>query len=368
MLNEFLRCLHDPAFNLPIKVEHYHELIDEIEYYGISPQVYHLLKSQGRLEQTALFFQVRLKQIYKEAMYQNIFIKSQTKELFSLLENIEVEVIPLKGVYFAERFFGHIGARGTSDIDILVKREDVAAAVECVKELGFLQEGDPIPLHFHISFSKRIPSSPIPLTIEIHWDVVKSQTARMDILQFWESAIPLEDYTYVKQLSDYHSFYMIGLHGWRHNLDSPKYYIDIIQMIHILKEKINYDTLLEDAKSHQTYKRMIRTLSIIYQQYPNLNKTLVFPYQKRKQYPTIFSREMISTIDLYKDFIDYQFFSYDTFLHNFIEVGNWMVPTRREITKELDHTDENTSYVRDFLFLYKQRLLSMVKALFVKTQ
>ncbi|PWW17162.1 hypothetical protein DFO73_1306 [Cytobacillus oceanisediminis] len=38
-----------------------------------------------------------------------------------MMVQIEVEASPLKGVTFAEKYFGHLGGRGTSDIDLFMR-------------------------------------------------------------------------------------------------------------------------------------------------------------------------------------------------------------------------------------------------------
>ncbi len=192
-------------------------------------------------------------------------------------------------------------------------------------------------------------------------------SSNFNIEKCWMNAIQFNDYRYVKQLSNYDTFYMICLHGWRHNLDSPKYYIDIIQMIHELKDGINYHTLLEDAKDQKTYRRLVRTLCTVYQEFFYLNDVLIFQQQNQKKYPTIFSRSTTTRVDLYKDFISYQFFSYDSFAHSVKEFRTWVFPSKRDISNELNNDINRNSYVFDFIFLYKQRLSGMLRALFVKT-
>jgi hypothetical protein len=88
---------------------------------GISPQVYFLLKEHGKLDETPDFFHNQLKENYKKVFFQNLFIKSQLELLLQDFENKGIDVIPLKGVYFAEKYFGNIGARRTSDIDLLIR-------------------------------------------------------------------------------------------------------------------------------------------------------------------------------------------------------------------------------------------------------
>ncbi len=188
MINQLIKCLYAPVINLPKEEDFYHQVSKEIEASSISSQIYFLLKERHQLENVPLFFQNRLKQKYQEALYQNFFIRSQTNQIFNRFEKMELEVIPLKGVYFAEKYFGHIGARATSDIDLLIKKQNLNRAVEAVKSLGFEIESQPIPSHFHSSFSKKIPGSSIPLTVEIHWDVVKETTSNFKIKEFWDQS------------------------------------------------------------------------------------------------------------------------------------------------------------------------------------
>ncbi|WP_456277327.1 nucleotidyltransferase family protein [Bacillus sp. AK128] len=367
MLDTFISELYDPSEVLPKQAEYYQRLLNEIDQHGISSQIYNVLHRQGRLNQTPVFFQEYLHKEYKETLYLNLFIKNQLKMILSAFEEKSIEVIPIKGIGFAEHYFGHIGARGTSDIDILINREDLVSAIECVKSLGFILLDEQIPFHFHVSLSKNIPGSPLPLNVEIHWNIVKDQTSSFEISEFWKRSSNMEGYEYVKKLSDYHTFYLICLHGWRHNLDSAKYYIDLIQLIMYVKD-IDYKLLLEDARRHKTYRRMIRTLSILYKEFPFLHKVIRFPYAKDKNYITTFNNQDASKLEVYKDFIAFQFLSYDSFRHIFLEFGNWCIPTRKEILVELKKHKAEESYFADIKSLYTHRISSIVKALFVKTQ
>ncbi|WKB35513.1 nucleotidyltransferase family protein [Terrilactibacillus sp. S3-3] len=142
-------------------------------------------------------------------------------------EALGIEVIPLKGVFFAEKYFGHIGARATTDIDLLVKPEQIEEAVKCVKEMGFTDEEKYPSFHYHYVFCKKIFGLSKNIKVEIHQHVLRSKTSELNINSFWEKAIPLKNYKFVKELSNFHTFYYICLHGWKHKLNSIKYFIDI---------------------------------------------------------------------------------------------------------------------------------------------
>lgn len=361
MIHQLIASLYNPKVTMPSDERFYTEVLKDINNDSVFSQLYFLMKQRDVLEQTPLFFQKKLKMHHQTALYQNIFIKKQMELLFDLFEEARIETIPLKGVYFAEEYFGHIGARATTDIDLLIRKKDIQQAVHAVKKLGFDLEEEPIPSHFHASFSKMIPGSPYPLTVEIHWDILKETTADLQIEEFWKEARPVSPYGKVKALSGYHTFYMICLHGWRHNLDSPKYYLDIIQMIDVLKGKLPYERLFQDAKRHQTVKRMGRTLSLVYEKYPMLTDIAplgAYIAPKKKQ-----GQKQGSRFASYAQFIGYQFFSYDTIRHSSVELKLWLLPTRRDLLSQVNQDPKRFSYFSLLSRLYKKRCLNAVKAL-----
>jgi hypothetical protein len=116
---------------------------------------------------------------------------------------------------------------------------------------------------------------------------------------------------------------MICLHGWRHNLDSLKYFLDIVQMIDVLRDELDFEILLRDAVSLKTFNRIVRTLTIVYQQFPYLNKVKKFPNKKKI---THWEYHSVKGFKRYVDFLDYQLFSYDSMKHSLIELPHWIFP------------------------------------------
>ena len=54
--------------------------------------------------------------------------------------------------------------------------DELSLTERIVKNIGYIIEETRIPFHFHSSFSKAIPGSDIPLTVELHWNVIKENT------------------------------------------------------------------------------------------------------------------------------------------------------------------------------------------------
>jgi hypothetical protein len=326
---EFLSFLYDRELVLSEDATRYEQWLLDDDILAIGPQVYSLLQQQGRLNDVPAFFQEKMKERFQASFYRNLFIKNQTMEILHTFEARGIEVIPLKGVVFSEMYFGHLGARPTSDIDLLVRKDDLHRAIEYVQELGFQVEEEEIKGHFHSSFSKELPGSQIPLTVELHWGILSENNALLEIQEFWKQSKPVPSYVHVKELSNFHTFYMICLHSWRHNLDSLKHYLDMIQLIMILGEELDYERLMQDATRHKTKKRLVRTLSILYQECAFLEKIKPFPYKKGSSYLSYDAKKdrFGSRLRRYADFIDYQFLSYDNASHMIHEVVKWVKRT-----------------------------------------
>jgi hypothetical protein len=120
--------------------------------------------------------------------------------------------------------------------------------IHLVKSIGFSIEGEQLDDHFHCSFCKAIPGSPTLLVVGIHWNLVKESTAKFTIDDLWNQAIPLENHLHIKELSPNHTLYMICLHGWRHNLESLKYFLDIIQVIYKDPDILDFESIFKLAK------------------------------------------------------------------------------------------------------------------------
>ncbi|MCA1010069.1 nucleotidyltransferase family protein [Halobacillus halophilus] len=343
---------------LNYSIDEYHRLAGLIQKEQVGSQILHLLKQHHQLDETPGFFQDYLVKESQYSLYQNLFIKSQMNKILDQLELCKIELIPIKGVIFGEKYFGHAGARATSDIDLLVRDEQVGEVVRVVKELGFQYEEEMIEGHFHCSLSKEIPGSSIPLVVEIHWNLMEESNTHLTPAEFFSTAEPYDGYKFVKVLSPAHTFYFMCLHAWRHNLDSARHYLDLIQVISVSQHTIIPGEILEMARKHSTLKRVLRTLSDVYYHYPFLEVWLPFPelsapwYKKNRNIPLL----------SYLKFFDYQFLSYDQSIHRLREIFKWIIPNKKSVENELKEGRSSVVFL-NYLRLYRQRVSSLWRAL-----
>lgn len=325
MIHHLIEAVYIPGKQLPTDRAFYEKALPAIKRFAMAPQLYHLLSNASLPEHPPDWFMQRLKQEAKQAGLRNIILRSQLMQLLRAFEHHQINVIPIKGTCFAEKYFGHVGARPTSDLDLLIKPQHLEQAINLVKALGYVEEHEGIPDHFHRSFGMWIHDSSVPLNVELHWSLLKQSTSNFNIDRFWRQATLWEGYRHVRELTLEHTFYMICLHGWRHNMDSPRYYLDILQLIHRHGKDIEYERVLQMARQDRTLRRIVRTLSIVYSRYPGLHTIKAFPDQRKVRWRRERGFEgQRRAVMQYLDFIDYQFLSFDRPLHSMKELRDCM--------------------------------------------
>ncbi|QSO45458.1 nucleotidyltransferase family protein [Alicyclobacillus mengziensis] len=250
-----------------------HKLLDEINQAGIVAQTVNLMREKAQFENLPVDLWGELVLRHQRIVEQSLFIHHYHELICSTLEAAQLPVIPLKGILYAERFYGHFAARGTSDIDLLVRECDVARVVKLLRNLGFQGPSRFNPIHFHCVMWKSIPSvKSTMLNVEIHWSLMHRGLSNLDIEMFWADSTPRTHFTYIRELSIQHTFYATCLHGVNHKMDSLKYSLDIAHLLYRFGHQINLQTLLAQAKRDKTYNRVCTVLAKVYQQFPSLHR------------------------------------------------------------------------------------------------
>jgi len=163
---------------------------------GVTPLLYrHIMKTPGSANIPEDFLQ-NLREISLSTLKRNLRIFKDVGQILRALAEQKIPVIPLKGVYLAEKVYGNIGLRSMVDVDLLVHRPDLARAMVVMEGLGYrplypldierecqnwhhlpklLRHGS-MNLEFHWTL---LPvNSPFHITIEQLWD--RSQSAILE--------------------------------------------------------------------------------------------------------------------------------------------------------------------------------------------
>ncbi|MFB5189238.1 nucleotidyltransferase family protein [Alicyclobacillus fastidiosus] len=324
--------------------------IEEIETYSIAAQVYQLLRDTDTLDRVPEFFRNYVSRKHEKTMFQNLYIKHQQEVIFDALERADIGVIPLKGILFAERYFGHWSARGSSDIDLLVAKEDVDRTIECLRSLGYSGPARYNPIHFHCVLWKETNHREMPLNVEVHWGLVKERDSRMNVKDLWKHSVPVHEYQCIRELSVQNAFYAICLHGANHRMDSYKYVLDIVQMVHRRGQDIDYPKLFTQAGDDGTARRIAAVLAYVYQQFPHLHQIKPLDARKWSLIPpgAIFSSWPILLLDRWSD--------------RFRLLYDVVVPAREVALWHLKD-DSNVTASNVYIRFYLRRMLRPVRKL-----
>ncbi|MFC4776142.1 nucleotidyltransferase family protein [Paenibacillus sp. GCM10023252] len=288
-------------------------ILEDLERFEISPPVYHLLKSKELLDEVPEFISAALKMKTERVFFNNLFIRSEMRRLLSRMDELQIDVIPLKGVQLAETYFGHLSARGTSDIDLLIRPMDLQRTSELLEKLGYEKEDEADSAHFHQVYTKSFSNQLFDsLSVEIHWNILRGHTSNTQVDALWEQAEPMLPYRYVHELTTQHTFYHLCLHGYNHHILSLKYVIDIVHFLYTKAEHIDYSELFEQAKRDGNYSKMIIVLTHVYDLFPSLRAARPLPEEKR--WPLWDLQLMRKQVADVKDMQYYLFRMFSTFM------------------------------------------------------
>lgn len=262
----------------PLSEEEYFGVAEDIFRFDISPQVCR------RLDETGISIHIppgllrRLQAHTEQVKWQNFYIKSRQKSVLSAFEEAGIPVILLKGTRLAERYFGGLEGRGTTDIDLLLRKGDREQAGALLARLGFRKAvGDPGHFHDEYVSSRDSGREAYPLCIEVHWNIAREDMSDTDTESLWEEAVGCDSYKHIYELGRLHTFYHLCLHGMNHHMMSLKYLLDVVRLVHEMAGELDYEQLLLLASKDRNGMKMRIALSLAYELFPHLHSVKPLP-------------------------------------------------------------------------------------------
>lgn len=277
MITAFVKTLYGLGRDWPTEEAAYRQLLEELDHHALSAAVCDRLKRSGRMKETPFFFREELGRRHEAGFVQNLLIKHETEKLLRQFDGMGIAVMPLKGTVLAEMYFGHFAARSTSDIDLLVRPEQMDDAVRAVQACGYNRPEASSPVHYHAEWCKDAAGLPEPVTVELHWSFVQQGVADMDVEALWREAVPLGDYRHVRVMSPEATFYTLCLHGASHQMESGKYVLDLLHMLCEHGDAIRLDSVLARARRDRTVNRVKASLGVVYHLFPELEGRVPLP-------------------------------------------------------------------------------------------
>jgi Uncharacterised nucleotidyltransferase len=192
------------------------------------------------------------------------------RELFrlsSLLKAAGHEFILLKGPYLAERFFGGIDRRAFSDLDILIKREDLAAVERLLCSSGYTQKSSSfLSRSLTTRFAYAYDFVKANVAVDLHWQFSAQPTHGLDYEAIWREKQPFtlrrhrfhvlsDEYEVVFKLISIFTDLEMGMARLR-----P--FVDLHFIVQKVSHRFDWEAFLEHRKRERTRRLSLTVLAL----------------------------------------------------------------------------------------------------------
>ncbi|MFH1202023.1 MAG: nucleotidyltransferase family protein [Candidatus Omnitrophota bacterium] len=154
----------------------------------IYPLLYYNLKSIFDASKTfPAEIYSRIKVSYQFNLANNLKLWTEFLRVKNQFNNIDINHIPLKGMIFIHSLYSKFGLRCLSDIDILIKENDISACEKQLIKLGYQKEKFVSLAYrqkFHCHYSFFNPDKKIML--ELHWAFAPPRPRVIDLTEVWQ--------------------------------------------------------------------------------------------------------------------------------------------------------------------------------------
>jgi hypothetical protein len=172
-----------------VSAEEWRMVAELAQQHGVKPLLYHHLKSLDLALPGAIADE--LKQEYLKQAQRNIRLYQELSKLLRLLQEKNIAVIVLKGAHLAEAVYDNIGLRSMSDVDLLVRKDDLQRVEQELLALdGMPEDCNRVIAQDNYHFGYKLPRN--DLRVEIHWTIfASSYPIQVDVEGLWSRAQPV---------------------------------------------------------------------------------------------------------------------------------------------------------------------------------
>lgn len=228
--------------------------ITQARHHGIAASAYlHLKQLNNDIPEGV---KKRLRKMYLWNVAHNLKLWSALEEILGAFNQANIEAIPLKGIFLAEHLHGHIGSRSSSDLDLLVRREDFPRAKNELARIGYVPTRRPYSKEFignflrHQAFSKPHPSHN-GAYLEIHWNFYVKRPKEFDMSPVWKNAISININGFrVLALSPSDTLLHLAINLRLHGYLSLRLFGDLYALMARYQQEIDWHYVIRQAEAN----------------------------------------------------------------------------------------------------------------------
>ncbi|MFM1771025.1 MAG: hypothetical protein RLZZ71_167 [Bacteroidota bacterium] len=206
-----------------------------------------------------------LENLYNKVLTQNIIILHAFDQLREIFISNKIPFIPLKGVDLIHHLYNDPGVRGTSDIDILIKKSDLKKVRAIFKENNYHES-----IVDEYEFIGKLTKNPSPyqyskngVNVDLHILLNRADEHAIGIEQFWLSA-KQKNQTYEYELDPDFKFLHLCLHLHKHLYGISFKFIWLYDLMLMRGHgNLNTERIQQLATSHHFFTELNEVLELL---------------------------------------------------------------------------------------------------------
>lgn len=216
----------------------------------------------------------RLRGVYRYHWCRNQLLLAELRRLLPALRELGVEVLLLKGAALIHRYYHDPGIRPMSDLDIMIRPEDMEAVFALLRERGWQPKVQADldrmrtrrlihAVDFRRDWNGRV------LEIDVHWTPLHRSTWPGAEKAFWERSLATSvDGQACRVLDPTDQLLHLCLHGGAWNVMPPfRWVADACHVLRDDAEAIDWERLIEDARRHHGHVMLRATLGYLREEF-----------------------------------------------------------------------------------------------------
>jgi hypothetical protein len=252
----------EPGTTPPEHAPDWTRLVEKAQHEGVSAALFHNI-TKHRLEDLIPQESYRdFSNHYYTNLKRNLSIIGEMRNVLAALQDVAIPCIVLKGIALVERVYPNIAMRGMTDVDILVRKEDLFKTDDLLSSLGYTSRDGSATKAIHnppgyLSSLEYRTNDPSPLNLHVHWHPVNTSVPatmfaeKIDINRLWENAVitAVAD-SEALMLSPEHMIIYLCEHALRvgHSFDRLILICDIFFSIKAFENTIDWNVVSEESR------------------------------------------------------------------------------------------------------------------------
>ena len=197
----------------------------------------------------------------------NLALASTLIEISAAMHQAGIDCLPYKGPALALRLYDNIALRVSSDLDIVVRKEQVVEARDCLNRLGFEDGYGLGAAEQSAAFLFRPEHSFVrgKVNVDLHWRIVShfvSPDLRTELI--WSRVKGMEMFGHeVLTFSDEDLLFVLALHAAQHEWLHLKWFCDIAELLRQTQTSLNWSTIRDHLVDRHTERCVLVSLEIV---------------------------------------------------------------------------------------------------------